>query len=385
MRKRRRVAIVGIGLEGISPVTPDVSYRELTYAAAVKAYTDAGVEPADIDSFIATSEDFMEGYSIADEYCPDQIGGVLKPCQTIPDSIQSLAVGSMLILTGQFEIVAVQAMSKASNIVNLNKVANFALDPALNRFFDINPHYVAALEMNRYMHETATSLEHCAEVVVKNKRNALINPQAGFAADITLDHVLEAEPICEPLGRLDIAPHADGAVVLVLASEDAARNLDGVPVWIEGVGWASDAPSLESRDWSNAPATTIAANRAYEMAGIRTPGKEINFAEIDDEYSFKELQHLEALGLCPRGAAKNFVEGGLTERGGALPVNVSGGKLGAGNLFDASGAYKLFEAALQLRGAAGARQVAGAEVGLVHAWRGVPSTSAAVAILSNRN
>lgn len=384
MKMRRRIAIVGAGLEGIRAVTPDVSYRELTFAAAVKAYKDAGVTPADIDTFIATSEDFMEGYSIADEYCPDQIGGALKPCQTIPDSLQSLALASMLILTGQFDIVAVQAMSKASNIVSVDNVLNFALDPVLARPFNLTPHFVGALEMTRYMFETGTTPEDCARVVVKNKRNALLNPNAAWGADVTVEHVLDAEPVCEPLGRLDIAPNADGAIVLVLASEEIARTLAGTPVWVDGFGWCSDAPSLDSRDWSAAPATALAAKQAFEMAGIRTPAKEIDFAEIDDDYSFKELQHLEALGLCPRGGARAMLEGGLTELTGSLPVNLSGGKLGAGNLFDAAGAYRLYEAVLQLRGVAGARQVANAEVGLVQGWRGAPSTSSAVAILSNR-
>ncbi|MEW5946690.1 MAG: acetyl-CoA acetyltransferase [bacterium] len=383
--RRRRVAIVGAGCTQLRAVTPELSYRELTHEAAVAAYADAGVVPSEIESFISTAEDFMEGYSIADEYSPDQIGAVLKPTQTISgDALHSLSVGVMEIMTGRFDLVAVQAMSKASNVATMGDVANFALDPVLNRQLGNTAHFVAGLEMARYMYETGTTRGHCAAVVVKNRRNALRNPLAGFGCDLTVEQVLDSEPVSHPLHRLDISPQADGAAVFVLASAEAAKGLKGTPVWVEGVGWCTESASLESRSWGDSPATALAAKAAYETAGIKTPAKEIHFVELNDEYSYKELQHLEALGLCPRGAARNFIEGGLTERGGALPVNVSGGALGCGHLFEASGAHKLYEAVLQLRGCAGERQVKGAEVGLVHAWRGVPTTSCAVAVLSNR-
>jgi acetyl-CoA C-acetyltransferase len=81
----KRVGIIGIGTTGFRSITPDVSYRELIFEAARKAYTDAGIEPSEIDGFVTAAEDFIEGYSIADEYCPDQIGAVLKPTHTVPE------------------------------------------------------------------------------------------------------------------------------------------------------------------------------------------------------------------------------------------------------------------------------------------------------------
>src|SRR5512136_1987886 len=106
----KRVAIVGIGTTGFRPITPDVSYRELIFEAARKAYTDAGIEPSEIGGFITAAEDFIEGYSICDEYCPDQIGAVLKPTQTVPgDFIQAMAVGYMMIMTGAFKTVTIEA------------------------------------------------------------------------------------------------------------------------------------------------------------------------------------------------------------------------------------------------------------------------------------
>jgi acetyl-CoA C-acetyltransferase len=380
----KRVAIVGIGTTGFRPITPDVSYRELIFEAARKAYTDAGIEPSEIGGYVTAAEDFVEGYSIADEYCPDQIGAVLKPTHTVPgDFIQALAAGYMMIMTGAFKTVAIEAHSKASNIKNVDELLGFAFDPVYNRPLRETPHAVAGLEMTRYMFETCTSSEQCAKVVVKNKGNALRNPYAAFGAEIGESDVMNSDPISLPLHRLDIAPHADGAVVAVLADGETALALTDAPVWIEGLGWCTDTPTLEMRTWGEAAYARIAAEMAYKMAGIVDPVDMIDFAEICDEYSYKELQHMEALMLCRPGEAAHLLESGATSFGGRLPINVSGGALGVGHLFEASGAHKILELVEQLRGHAGARQIPDANIGLAQAWRGVPTATGAVAILSN--
>ena len=380
----KRVAIVGIGTTGFRPITPDVSYRELIFEAARKAYTDAGIEPSEISGFITAAEDFLEGYSICDEYCPDQIGAVLKPTQTIAgDFIQALATGYMMIMTGAFKTVAIEAHSKASNVKNIDEMMGFAFDPVYNRPLRETPHAVAGLEMTRYMFETCTSSEQCARVVVKNKSNAMRNPYAAFAAEITERDVMNSDPISLPLHRLDIAPHADGAVVAVLADGETAQALSEKPIWIEGLGWCTDTPTLEMRDWGEAAYARYAAEMAYKMAGIANPAGMIDFAEICDEYSYKELQHMEALMLCRPGEAAHLLESGVTSFAGDIPINVSGGALGVGHLFEASGAHKILELVEQLRGEAGARQIPDVNIGLAQVWRGVPTATGAVAILSN--
>ena len=380
----KRVAIVGIGTTGFRPITPDVSYRELIFEAARKAYSDAGIEPSEICGFITAAEDFLEGYSIADEYCPDQIGAILRPTHTVPgDFIQALAVGHMMIMTGAFKTVAIEAHSKASNVKNLSELMGFALDPSYNRPLRETPHAIAGLEMTRYLFETCTTPEQCAKVVVKNKANAMRNPYAAFAAEITERDVLASEPVSLPLHRLDIAPHADGAVVCVLADDQTAQALGGTPIWVDGVGWCTDTPNLEMREWGEAAYARIAGEMACTMAGIANPRGIVDLAEICDEYSYKELQHMEALRLCKPGEAAAMLESGATSFQGELPINISGGALGVGHLFEASGAHKILELVEQLRGEAGARQVPDATIGLAQSWRGVPTATGAVAILSN--
>lgn len=379
-----RVAIAGLGQTNFSSTSTGVSYREMTYEAAVKAYEQVGIGPEDVDTFVCTSEDFCEGYSISDEYCNDQLGAVLKPVQTIcGDALHSFAVGTMLILTGKFDIVVVQALSKISNAKSLSRIINFAFDPVLNRPLDLHYTYVCGLEMRRFIHDGKATREQCALVAVKNRKNALYNPAAAYGADLTIENIIESEPVAEPLRALEIAQTADGAVVMVLCSEKVVSSLTDRPVWVKGIGWSTDSSALESRSWKEAVSTRLAADMAYRMAGISCPPREIDIAEVSDEYAFKELQHLEALRLFEPGRAGIALEDGRTLKDGDLPVNVSGGDLGVGHPVEASGAQKVAELFLQLRGEAGKRQVGNARVGVAQSWRGIPSASAAVCVLSN--
>jgi len=297
-----RVAIVGVGVTPPRALSPDQSYREMTFAAAARAYADAGVSHRDIDSFVSVCEDIHEGTSITDEYTPDQLGAVLRPVQTVAgDGLQGVATAFMLIRTGIADLVAVESHCKSSNMLRHEEVLEMALDPVFERPLRANPHYVAGLEMQRFLHQSGTTVEAVAQVVVKNRRHALGNPVAGFGAALSPEQVLASRPVSEPLRELEVSPYADGAVVLVLASEAAAKRAPR-PAWIRGVGWISGTPWLGSRSWGEAPYAAAAAEMAYKMAGVTDPANEVRFAEIDDTYAYKELQHLEAARLAPAAA-----------------------------------------------------------------------------------
>jgi len=380
------VAIVGVGCVGFRPITPELSYKELMFEAAVKAYEDAGgINPReDIDVFVTCAEDYLEGFSIFDEFVPDQLGAALRHLFTVSgDGMLGLATAYMLIKTGYFDTVVVEAHSKASDILTYMDIVQFGLDPIFNRPLGGHPYYIAGLEMNRYLHDTGTTEEQCAQVVVKNKRNAILNPYAAYGADLTLDQVMRSERLFHPLKKLEISTPADGCIVMVLASEKVAEKLTDKPVWVKGVGWCTETPSLETRDWTKAVYTRLAAEMAYKEAKITNPWRDIDFAEIHDLFAYKELQHMEALKLCDYGEAGKLTEEGLTSLDGEFPVNPSGGLLGMGYGLEASGLQKVLEVVLQLRGEAGPRQIEDAEVGLAQTWRGIPTATGAVAVLSN--
>jgi len=380
-----RVAVVGIGHAGFAPITAGLSYKELMFEAAQRAYADAQVDPrADVDSFVCCSEDYLEGTSIFDEYVPDQLGAVQRPVQTVAaDGLFGVATALMLIRSGAARVVAVEAHSKVSDVLTLGAIEQFAMDPVFNRPLGVPALAVAGLDMNAFLERTGLTEEHCAMVAAKNRTNALDNPRAAYPADVRPEDVEDSAPVYWPLRELEVAGRADGCVVVVLAAEERAGDLTEAPVWLLGAGWSSGSPTLESRTWGEADFVARAAERAYAMAGIEDPGEEIDLAEVDDVYAFKELQHLEALGLGTAGGLAEMLAEGELEADGDLPVNVSGGSLGQGNLFEANGLARLLECAEQLRGEAGERQVDEAYVALVQSWRGVPTTSAAVVVLGN--
>ena len=377
----QRVAIIGIGATAFRSVTPDLSYRELIYEAAVKGYADAGVEHSEIESFVSCTEDFTEGTSISDEYCPDQIGGATKPVHTIAgDGIHGLASAVMLIRSGLFDLMAVESHSKISNVDNMEGILTYAMDPVYQRPIGLSPHAVAALEMRRFLYESGNRATHCAAVVSKNRASALKNPLASNPGKVSPQEVLASEEVVSPIHAAEIAPHADGAIIIVLASEKAARRVKK-PVWVHGISWASDTYALEQRNWAGARYAAQAAQKAFQMAGIKNPRSAIDLAEVDDTYAYKELQHLEAVGLTGKGQAGRLIER-LREKGpNGLAVNPSGGVIGGGNLGEANGLARVLEIILQLRGEAGPRQLNKARTGLALSWRGVPSSSGAAVVL----
>ena len=380
-----RVAVVGVGHAGFAPITAGLSYKELMFEAAQRAYADAQVDPrADVDSFVCCSEDYLEGTSIFDEYVPDQLGAVQRPVQTVAaDGLFGVATAFMLIRSGAARVVAVEAHSKVSDVLTLGAIEQFAMDPVFNRPLGIPALAVAGLDMNAFLERTGLTEEHCAMVAAKNRTNALDNPRAAYPADVTAEDVEDSGPVYWPLRELEVAGRADGCVVVVLAAEERAGDLTEAPVWTLGAGWSSGSPTLESRTWGEADFVARAAERAYAMAGVEDPAEEIDLAEVDDVFAFKELQHLEALGLGAVGELAEMLAGGALEADGELPVNVSGGSQGQGNLFEANGLARLLECVEQLRGEAGERQVDEAYVALAQSWRGVPTTSAAVIVLGN--
>lgn len=391
---RNKVAIIGIGATQFRSISPDVSYKELMFEAAVKAYKDAGINPRrDVDTFVTCAEDYIEGTSIFDEYVPDQLGAALKQMHTITgDGLHGVAAAWLQIMTGEFEVAVVEAHSKASNMISPDGIAVCAQDPVFNRPLGLNNLFIAGLEMNRFLYRYGLTSAHCFKVVRKNRGNALDNPIAGRGArladaDFRTSPLSPSSPrgeevVAFPLTQLDIAQPVDGAVVVVLASANRAKQFSSKPVWITGMGWCNGSASLESRDWDNLDYVTKAVEMAYRSAGLENPTKEIDFAEVDDTYSYKELQHLLALRLVGASELAHWIESDKTAITGELPVNSSGGALGMGYLYEGTGLARLYWAVQQLRGHAGKQQLPGIRVGLVQAWRGLPTASTAVAILS---
>jgi acetyl-CoA C-acetyltransferase len=209
------------------------------------------------------------------------------------------------------------------------------------------------MEMARYLKDTGTKREYCAQVAVKNKKNALSNSRGVHGANIDKGTVMSSPIAASPLTELESSKGIDASIVFVLASAEKAQKLGDRTVWIKGIGWSSDTPVVEDRDFARAEYVEQAAGRAYKMANVRSPTSYFDVAEVDDTYSYKELQSLEALKLAPKGKAGKMVDTGAFDTDGRLPVNASGGSLGVGHLLEATGLHRTLEAVMQLRGQAG--------------------------------
>jgi acetyl-CoA acetyltransferase len=223
-----------------------------------------------------------------------------------------------------------------------------------------------AMDATRYMHEYGATRTQFAAVAVKNRRHAALNPLAQFRKPITVADVIKSRPVVEPLTLLDVPPRSDGAICIVLATEDIARGLGRPYVRLrargsfhEGVHQVCDRPN----DMIAFNAAATAGRSAYEDGGIT--GADIDLAEIYAPCTIVEILATEALQLTARGDGARAAAAGETALGGRIPVNTSGGCQSRGHPARLTPLYNALELFEQLTGRAGDRQVADAELALM--------------------
>lgn len=369
-----RVAIVGIGQTALTTAADDRLYHEHDYEAARLALADAGLDRGDLDTVICSGWDAVDGRTISDMHTAMSAGGYLKDSSHVgEDGIMALAYAYMRIAAGLFDVALVSAHGHAES--SFETVSNVVFDPLFTRPLGQSHLVSLALQANAYLQRYGLSEEQASAVVVKNRDNGAGNPRAHLQQPVGMEDVLASDPVCYPLRALHCPPQSVGGVAIVFASEDAARRISDKPVWITGISWAIDSYDLGSKEISRLGSLATAAGKAYRMAGISDPVKDLDLAEVHDITAFHELMAYEALGMAPEGGAARLVEDGATVLGGALPVNPSGGVLCA-NPYGAAGLIRAAEAARQLRGDAGQRQVPGARRALAHGMS-APSGAAA--------
>jgi len=371
----RRVAVVGAGMTKFVRRAQETG-KELSWEASRAALDSCELGLKDVDAVCLTSApDAFDGVHMKGEYLSDGAGAFGKPF------IRTYVGGGSGVFTaiqawytvasGMADVVLAVAEEKMSSTQPHPQGAFLTIfDNILERPLGPNLLWIFALEMNRYMNAYGLDKRDIAAVAVKNKRNAADHPAALLGqGDITIEDVLASETLAWPVQRLDVSPISDGAVAVIVASEEAARRITDRPVWIDGVGWNLDTAYWTNRDLVFPEYVANAARMAYDMAGITEPRKQIHVAEPYDPFDYKELHHLEGLLLFDRGKAPEAARDGVLNRDGDLPSCPSGGLLGVGNPIAAAGLMKIAELFWQLRGEAGARQVPGTpERGVAQAW-----------------
>ncbi len=218
---------------------------------------------------------------------------------------------------------------------------------------------IYAMGARMHMKAYGTTQRQLAVIAAKNHHNGSLNPMAQYQMDMTVEEVLEDYLVAYPLTRAMCAPIGDGAAAALICSQRALKRFpDAKPVRIR----ASVLVSGSLPDSGLEGIGKRASRRAYEVAGLGP--EDIDVAEVHDATAFGELVQYEEMGFCPQGEGGPFAESGATSLGGRLPVNTSGGLECRGHPIGASGLAQVYELVMQLRGAAGPRQVEGARIAL---------------------
>lgn len=366
---RERVAIVAAAQTKFEPRKDKQRMQELVWEVVSQVVKQTGLhfeEDMGIDNAVTCSDDFFDARTISDCGITDVVGAHMRSEEKVAmDSLMAVYYAWAGILSGSYDITLVVAHSKESQAISRNLITNAAFDPIYQRPLGIDYLQACALQARAYMNASKISRETLAKVVVKSRQNASRNPFAQEKKKVTCEQVLNSPMVADPLSQLDIYPISDGAAAMILATESKAKLITDKPVWILGGGCCYDNFYLGDRNLAESEALKKAAGRAYQMAGIKQPSRQLSLAEISAYYSYQEPLWCEGLGLCPEGKGGKFVESGESALDGKLPVNPSGGPL-AGNPQMVGGIVRAVECFLQLRGEAGKRQVKNAKRALAH-------------------
>ena len=230
---------------------------------------------------------------------------------------------------------------------------------------------VYAMRAQRYLYETGATVRDLAEVSVKSRRFANLNPFAQMRKMITVEDVLASRPIADPLTMFQCSPKSDGAAAVLLVSRDFARRVGLAGPTVRASVVRSGRFSMAERDITRPDITLRASAAAYEMAGIGPD--DLDVVELHDAFSIAELLYTEELGLCSEGEGAGYLRSGASaslESSGGAVVNPSGGLLGRGHPIGATGAAQIVECVGQLTGRSGARQREGARTALAHVTGG---------------
>ena len=358
-----RVAVVGAGLIKFGELF-EQSYEQMAAGAfeAALANVDKGMSRDAVDfAVVATQRGSLWGQeSISGNTVPSALGLNGIACTRVenacPSGSDAFRMGAMAVASGVHDcvlVIGVEKMRDKSSDEGL--LARAAAGHPIYTRGESAPALFAPFA-TRHMYEFGTTREMLASVAVKNHHNGALDPYAHFQNEVTVDDVLNGPPVCHPLHLLDCCPQTDGAAAALLVPAERAAEFTDKPVYVAGFGLATDHPWMhEKSSYVGIKATTLAAERAYRMAGLTKA--EIDMAEVHDCFTITEILDIEDLGFVDKGKGGIASIEGDTALGGRIPVNTSGGLLAKGHPIGATGVAQLTECWWQLRGQAEERQV----------------------------
>lgn len=377
----RKVAIVG--QSQINAADVGKSRERMLFELVRDFYKDMGMTRHDIDTFVLCSNDFSSGHTISNvfEDCP--VGAYMKDETKVEaDGVMAATYALVRIMSGLYDTALVVGNSQGGSVMRPYLVMDYTMNPTYDRQLGLlNELSAAALQAHAYMDTYGMTDEQLAKVAARNLRNAAKNSFAfNGKADASPEDVLASDPLYEPLRQDHCYPFTDGACILLLASQEKAKELTDKPVWIKGVGDSLDTYYPE-RSVARCKSVKLAGERAYKMAGISDPANDLDLVEVTAKFAHQEPIICEGLGLFPEGSGGDVADRGLSELDGATPVCPSGGALGA-YAYCSGGLVRLAECYRQLTGDAGDTQVADAKTALAHGQDGLCMQHNAVMVVS---
>lgn len=370
--KRGSVAIVGAAESDLGAVAALMSPIDLMAQGIHRALADAGLTLKDVDGlFCATTQartsamSLVEYLGLPNAYTDSTIVG--------GSSFEIHVAHAHAALEAGLCTVAVIAYGSTQRTVGRRAASAREFNAYETPFKPFLPATAYAMAASRHMHEYGTTREQMAAVAVAARDWALLNPAAWEKKPLTIQDVLNARKISEPFTVRDICLVTDGGGAIVMVRADRAKGMKQKPVYLLGSGQSITHASITSMPVLTHTGAIESGRQAYAAAGMKPA--DVNVLALYDAFTINTILFLEDLGFCKKGEGGPFVENGRIGPGGALAVNTNGGGLS----YCHPGMYGLFlliEAVRQLRGTCGQRQVAGAEVALVHGNGGVLSAQA---------
>lgn len=373
--KAPRVGIIGVGQSVFAPRRDDASYPDLVREAVIPAMNQANLDFDSIDAIVySLSPDAMVGIGNAERLGIDAVGARGKRFLRIntggATGISSVAGAYYHIASGACDVVMTAGADKVGECGDSQTVLNKIWDVTYERPLPLGTITMLAMSGVRYQSLYGMSEEDMARVVVKNRKHASLNSNAHLRKLVSVDDVMASRYIAWPIKLMDCCPQSSGGGAMILASEEyiKANKLDAV--WITGVAHCSETYYMGDRmgegneaDHADAYALSRAFQRAYAMAGITNPEREVDVAELYAPFSNTEYHSIEAAGLAKIGQSVAALAEGQFDLGGRVPVNPSGGVLCA-NAIAVTAMVRVIEIAQQLWGKAGGHQVANAKRGV---------------------
>ncbi len=365
----RDVAVIGVGMNKWGELW-DMSIRDIFTEAALKAIDDSGVDHIDAMYIGCMTSGLFVGQEHLGSLMADYLGQGNIPASRVESACCSggLALRSafMDVASGMNDIVLAGGVEKMTDVGGDG--ATYALATAADGEYEVYNGAtfpgLYALMARAHMERYGTTRKQLAEVAVKNHDNGSKNPLAQFPFKTTVDGVINAVMVADPLTLMDCSPITDGAAAVILCPADMVGNYKNHPaVKIIGSGHATDSIALHSRDdFTSLKATEIAGKKALKMAGKKL--SDIDLCEVHDCFTIAEIVVTESLGFFEPGQGGPAAEAGETRIDGKIPINTSGGLKSKGHPVGATGIAQIYEVVSQLRGEAGERQIKNAKVGM---------------------